>query len=92
MKAEYGLSTFDSSRSRRHCFQRMTRKGVFYAISDVCPHDGSSLSQGSLDGKRVTCLNDGSRFDLASGSVLGGPATARVRTYHVQVRDGQIRV
>ena len=67
-------------------------EGAFYAISDVCPHDGSSLSQGSLDGKTVTCPTDGSRFDLASGSVLSGPASARVRTYHVQVRDDEIRV
>jgi 3-phenylpropionate/trans-cinnamate dioxygenase ferredoxin subunit len=67
-------------------------EGAFYAISDVCPHDGGSLSRGVLDGKTVTCPNDGSRFDLASGSVLSGPASARVRTYHVQVRDDEIRV
>lgn len=67
-------------------------EGAFYAISDVCPHDGSPLSEGRLDGKIVTCPSDGSRFDLAGGSVLSGPATARVRTYHVQVRNGEIRV
>jgi nitrite reductase/ring-hydroxylating ferredoxin subunit len=67
-------------------------EGAFYAISDVCSHDGSSLSQGSLDGKTVICPTDGSRFDLTSGSALGGPATTRVRTYHVQVRDDEIRV
>ena len=67
-------------------------EGAFYAIGDVCPHDGSSLSQGSLDGRIVTCPNDGSRFDIASGNRLSGPATTRVRSYHVQVREHEIRV
>jgi 3-phenylpropionate/trans-cinnamate dioxygenase ferredoxin subunit len=67
-------------------------EGAFYAISDACPHDGGSLSQGALDGRTVICPTDGSRFDLASGSVVSGPASARVRTYYVQVRDDQLRV
>jgi nitrite reductase/ring-hydroxylating ferredoxin subunit len=67
-------------------------EGAFFAISDACTHDGASLSKGTLDGRIVTCPGDGSRFDLASGSVIAGPATARVRTYHVQARDDEIRV
>lgn len=66
--------------------------GAFYAISDACPHAGCSLSHGSLQGSVVTCPNDGSQFDLASGHVLTGPAKVRVRTYRVQVRGDELRI
>jgi 3-phenylpropionate/trans-cinnamate dioxygenase ferredoxin subunit len=66
--------------------------GRFYAVGDACPYDGSSLSQGSLDGMVVTCRNDGSQFDLASGHVLTGPALVRVRTYRVQVRGDDLMI
>ena len=66
--------------------------GDFYAVGDACPYDGCSLSEGSLDGMVVTCRNDGSRFDLASGHVLAGPAMVRVRTYRVQVRGDELMI
>ncbi len=50
--------------------------GAFYGIGDACSHAGCSLSDGSLEGSVVTCLNDGSQFDLASGHVLTGPRHA----------------
>ena len=66
--------------------------GAFYGIGDACSHAGCSLSDGSLEGSVVTCLNDGSQFDLASGHVLTGPATLRVRTYRVQVHGTELRI
>jgi nitrite reductase/ring-hydroxylating ferredoxin subunit len=66
--------------------------GKFFAISDVCPNAGCSLSHGSLEGMVVTCSKDGSQFDLASGHVVSGPAAVRVRTYHVQVYGDELRI
>jgi len=66
--------------------------GDFYAFSDECPHDAASLSHGLLDDKVVTCRNDGSQFDLASGHVLTGPATERVRTYRIQIHGDELSI
>jgi 3-phenylpropionate/trans-cinnamate dioxygenase ferredoxin component len=66
--------------------------GSFYAFSDACPHDAGSLSKGLLNDKVVTCRNDGSQFDLASGHVLTGPATARVRTYRIQIHGDELSI
>ena len=66
--------------------------GVFYAISDACTHGACSLSRGRLEGKVVICSTDGSQFDLVSGHVLGGPATARVRTYRIQVHGDDLSI
>jgi 3-phenylpropionate/trans-cinnamate dioxygenase ferredoxin subunit len=64
--------------------------GAFYAFSDTCPHDADSLSEGRLEGMVVVCQSDGSRFDVASGRVLSGPAEKRLRTYRIQVRGDDL--
>ena len=42
----------------------------FYAASNVCPHMGGNLSQGTLEGIIVTCPRHGSQFDLKDGHVV----------------------
>jgi 3-phenylpropionate/trans-cinnamate dioxygenase ferredoxin component len=43
---------------------------AFYAADDHCPHMGSRLSHGTLEGTIVVCPRHGSRFDLSDGSVV----------------------
>ena len=64
-----------------------------HALHDRCSHRGCSLATGEIDAGAVTCPCHGSRFDLHTGAVLQGPATApqpvldtRTRAGHVQVR------
>ncbi|MFQ5879666.1 MAG: non-heme iron oxygenase ferredoxin subunit [Dehalococcoidia bacterium] len=66
--------------------------GVFYAIDDVCTHDGGSLDQGELDEYAIECPRHGARFDVRSGKVLALPAVKPVATYQVKVEDGDIAV
>ncbi len=49
-------------------------RGRFYAISDRCGHEGARLSAGRLEGTVVTCPAHASRFDLATGRAISGPA------------------
>lgn len=66
--------------------------GAFFAFTDTCPHDGASLSLGSIEDKVLTCPKDGSQFDLSSGNVLKGPALKRIRTYRIQVRGEELHI
>ncbi len=50
--------------------------GVLHAMADRCSHEGALLSGGRLDGAVVTCPAHGSRFDVATGRNLSGPAMA----------------
>ena len=50
---------------------------AFYAIDDLCPHMGASLSAGYLDGCAVICPLHAWRFDVRDGSWLDNP---RVKT------------
>ncbi|MGZ4137695.1 MAG: Rieske (2Fe-2S) protein [Actinomycetota bacterium] len=40
----------------------------------------------------MTCPWHGSEFDVCSGSVLRGPATAPQQAYETRVQDGKIEV
>jgi 3-phenylpropionate/trans-cinnamate dioxygenase ferredoxin subunit len=65
--------------------------GTIYAIGDTCVHQGSSLSQGKLDGKVVTCRGHGWRFDVTTGYVANSPGFG-VPAYRVKIVDGKIMV
>ena len=67
-------------------------EGTFYAIDDTCTHVGGPLSEGSLDGKEVTCPWHGAIYDVTSGEVLGPPAPQGVARYDVRVEGSDIEV
>jgi 3-phenylpropionate/trans-cinnamate dioxygenase ferredoxin subunit len=66
--------------------------GAFYAIDDVCTHDGGPLDQGEIDGHQIECPRHGARFDVRNGRALTLPAVRPVRSYPVQVEDGVVKV
>ena len=62
------------------------------AISETCSHAGGPLSEGELDGNVVQCPWHGSRFDVCTGQVKGGPATISQVRYETRRQNGQIEV
>ena len=66
--------------------------GSYYAMDDVCTHDGGPLAEGVIDGTVVECPRHGARFDIRTGGVLAMPATVPVPTYTVRVEGEEIQV
>lgn len=66
--------------------------GQFYAIQDVCTHDGGPLAEGKLIGCEIECPRHGARFDIRDGRVTAPPALVPVPVYDVRIQDGQIQV
>lgn len=66
--------------------------GTYYALEDVCTHDGGPLADGILDGDVVECPRHGARFCLRTGAVAALPAMAPVPTYAVKVEGDEIKV
>ena len=66
--------------------------GAFYAIDDVCTHDGGALDQGFLEGDQIECPRHGARFDVKTGKALTLPAVMPVNSYPVQVEADEIKV
>jgi nitrite reductase/ring-hydroxylating ferredoxin subunit len=65
-----------------------------YATSARCTQ--GVLSQGRLQGNRLSCPRHGSVFDIKSGIVLQGPfgamKTHELPVFHTRVENGQIEV
>jgi 3-phenylpropionate/trans-cinnamate dioxygenase ferredoxin subunit len=66
--------------------------GQFYAIEDVCTHDGGPLGEGDLEGAELICPRHGSRFDVRTGEALTLPAFEAAPTYEVRVENGDVLV
>lgn len=64
----------------------------FFAVEDVCSHDGQPLTNGPLGDCSITCPRHGARFDLRTGKPLCMPATEPISTFEVQVREGEVYV
>ena len=67
-------------------------EGSFYAIDDTCTHRGGPLSEGVLEGKKVTCPWHGATYDVTTGEVLAPPAPKGVARYNVRVEGTDIEV
>jgi nitrite reductase/ring-hydroxylating ferredoxin subunit len=78
--------------------------GAFFALRDVCPHQGAALSAGVVigevtadrpgryeycAGRHVRCPWHGWEYDLRTGQSSYDPARDRVRAYEVSVERGE---
>jgi 3-phenylpropionate/trans-cinnamate dioxygenase ferredoxin subunit len=66
--------------------------GQYYAIEDVCTHDGAPLASGRFTGNYIVCPRHGARFDVCTGKALTMPAVEPVETYPVKIEDNDILV
>ena len=66
--------------------------GQFYAIDDVCTHDGGPLGDGPLEGYTIACPRHGAKFDVRDGRALTMPATRPTKTYEVKVVGDDIMI
>nr|WP_290668871.1 non-heme iron oxygenase ferredoxin subunit [Ardenticatena sp.] len=64
----------------------------FFAIDDMCTHDGGPLGEGKLHGCAVECPRHGAQFDVRSGQAIKFPAVMPVNTYEVRVVGDEVQV
>ena len=66
--------------------------GAFYALKDACGHRQAPLSKGTLAGHVIECPLHFAQFDVRTGQLLSGPASAAVPTYEVRVEGDTVYV
>jgi 3-phenylpropionate/trans-cinnamate dioxygenase ferredoxin subunit len=72
----------------------MHAAGHYYALDDICTHDGGPLSEGPLDPVACTiaCPRHGAKFDIRTGAALTMPATKATAAHEIKVDGNQIFV
>lgn len=69
------------------------RRGPAVSVVEArCTHRGGPLQDGEIGDGCVTCPWHGSTFELATGAIVNGPATAPAPAYQVRVVGGDVEV
>jgi nitrite reductase/ring-hydroxylating ferredoxin subunit len=71
---------------------RSAETGEVCAIAATCSHLGGPLADGDREGDVVICPWHGSRFDLCTGEVKGGPAVYPQPRYETRVRAEKVEI
>jgi 3-phenylpropionate/trans-cinnamate dioxygenase ferredoxin subunit len=68
--------------------------GHWYALDDVCTHDGGPLSEGPIDAeaRTIACPRHGAKFDLKTGAALTMPAVKPTVAHDVKVVGDRVLV
>ncbi len=66
--------------------------GHYYAIEDVCTHDGGILTGGLVERDQIVCPRHGARFSIRTGEALAPPAFEPTAVFPVRVSEGEIEV
>ena len=72
--------------------------GDYYAIEDVCTHDGASMLgcglayEEVIDGAEIICPRHGARFCVKTGNALTPPAFEPAASFPVRVENGMVQV
>jgi len=72
--------------------------GQYYALEDVCTHDGSPLLGCGLDpadlieGDQLICPRHGARFCIRNGEALTAPAYEPITLFPVRIYNGIVQV
>jgi 3-phenylpropionate/trans-cinnamate dioxygenase ferredoxin subunit len=67
-------------------------EGEYYAIEDICTHDGSELTGGTVEGAEIVCPRHGARFCIKTGAALSAPAYEATAVFPVRIEAGAIQV
>ena len=67
-------------------------EGKYYAIGNVCTHEGGPLADGTLGGYDVECPWHGSKFDVRTGKVTNPPADTPEPSYEVKVEGSNVLI
>jgi 3-phenylpropionate/trans-cinnamate dioxygenase ferredoxin subunit len=68
--------------------------GHWYALDDVCTHDGGPLNEGPLDAVEgtIACPRHGAKFDIKTGAALTMPATKPTVAHEVKLDGDRVLV
>jgi 3-phenylpropionate/trans-cinnamate dioxygenase ferredoxin subunit len=71
----------------------VARSGAdYFAVEDICTHDGAELTGGAIERGEIICPRHGARFCLRTGEALTPPAYEPIRVFATKVDGGHLWV
>ena len=64
----------------------------FFALEDMCTHDGAEIASGELEGDEIICPRHGARFCVRTGEVKCAPAYEDIASLEVKLETGRVKV
>jgi len=64
----------------------------FFALEDVCTHDGAEIASGVIEGEQIICPRHGARFCIKTGKVLCAPAYEDIASLEIKTEARRIKV
>jgi len=64
----------------------------FYALEDMCTHDGAEIVSGEIDGDEIICPRHGARFCIKTGEVKCAPAYEDIASLTVKIENERVKV
>lgn len=65
--------------------------GTYFAIDNVCLHQGGPLGQGTIEGGKVVCPWHGWQYDPKTGQTTHN-ANLKVAVYPLKIENGDVMV
>jgi 3-phenylpropionate/trans-cinnamate dioxygenase ferredoxin subunit len=66
--------------------------GAYFAVENMCTHDGGELEGGELEGEEIICPRHGAGFCMKTGAVTRPPAYEGIRSFPVRVVENTIQI
>ncbi|MDQ5939904.1 MAG: 3-phenylpropionate/trans-cinnamate dioxygenase ferredoxin component [Pseudomonadota bacterium] len=64
----------------------------FFAIENVCSHDGGEIASGDVENGEIICPRHGARFCIKTGDVKCPPAYEGIESYRVRVVNHHVQI
>jgi len=64
----------------------------FYALEDICTHDGAEIASGIIEGDEIVCPRHGAKFCIKTGEVKRAPAYEDIEKIEVKIEAGRVKL
>lgn len=66
--------------------------GQFYALENICTHDGAEIANGVIEEEEIICPRHGARFCIKTGAFKTPPAYENINSFPTRIDNGQVQI